>query len=109
MSSGSSRSVPGGTVLQALRKARALIAKGWTQGTFAKDRDGISVDVNDPDACRFCAAGAVLRVCGSGSLFDKVLSGALGGLFPRFNDLPTTKKSDVLRVFDEAIKKVRRG
>jgi hypothetical protein len=33
------------------------------------------------------------------------VDGIVGGLFPHFNDLHTTKKADVLRVFDEAIKK----
>lgn len=54
------------TVLEVLEKARALIAdkKRWTQREFARNRRSETVSPDDPEACRWCAAGAVMRVLG---------------------------------------------
>lgn len=52
-------------VAAALIAARALIAdpKHWTRKTGARDRNGAAVPPCLPEACSFCAIGALDRVC----------------------------------------------
>lgn len=42
-----------------LRAAAALIDRGFTKGTSARDQDGYSTLSTNPDACRWCASGAI--------------------------------------------------
>lgn len=49
-------------VVDLLTKARALIIKGWCQGTDAQDKDGTEVDFDSHTAVKFCAMGAMVRV-----------------------------------------------
>ena len=46
-----------------LTEARQLIAEPekWTQGAFARDRDGGAVDAEAEEARSFCAYGALLK------------------------------------------------
>lgn len=44
-----------------LEAARALIEKGWAKQTLARRANGREVDFASPDACRFCADGALMR------------------------------------------------
>ena len=43
------------------RAADIIEDYGWTRGAFARDTDGVSVSETSPDACRFCAFGAIRR------------------------------------------------
>lgn len=47
------------TTLDVLRAARALIAKGWTQGALARDAEGNDLGCDSEEAVSFCALGAV--------------------------------------------------
>lgn len=86
-----------------LDEARALIEKGWTQGTFS-DRCG-----------SYCALGAVLEVTirdtGESSLTAGVLARAIGlpDLYsvPRWNDDPKRKKREVVEAFRKAAELAR--
>jgi hypothetical protein len=52
-------------IIQSLTKARNLIAThGLAKNTFARNRNGKSVDIHSPDAARFCIAGAIAHVEG---------------------------------------------
>lgn len=55
------------TTLDILKAARSIISdeKNWTQGTFAKDVDGMMVSAASPDATCFCSLGAILKVMDS--------------------------------------------
>lgn len=57
-------------VAEILKQARALIEdpERWHQGYYARTEDGRVVDAYDPDACAWCAEGAVLKA--GGSLFE---------------------------------------
>ena len=48
---------------QIIEQARGLIARPeqWTQGEFARDRDGKPVSWRSPDAAQFCVWGALNR------------------------------------------------
>ena len=47
-----------------LTEARTLIEKGWTQGKYARDADGNPISEKDPNACEWCALGAVYAAAG---------------------------------------------
>jgi hypothetical protein len=49
-----------------LQEARELIVKKerWTQGVFARDTTGEAVPPTYPDACQWCALGALRKITG---------------------------------------------
>lgn len=56
-----------------VRAAALLREKGWTQGFSARDKAGFGLQSTSPDATRFCAVGAMFRVCrGHESFFEAV-------------------------------------
>ena len=44
-----------------LVRARAKIAdeNNWTRRAYARDKDGVVCDFNEPEACRWCGTGAL--------------------------------------------------
>lgn len=94
------------TAADILRGARALIATGWTQGAWARDRDDKVVHPRDGDACCWCLDGAIVAVSDvplgeSGLAFE-----ALANIQPLpmiWNDQPGRRQSEVLALFDRAI------
>lgn len=54
-------------VVEQLREARRLVAKGWTKGQFARDRRDRVCSFASAIAARFCARGAILRATGAAS------------------------------------------
>lgn len=96
------------TTVEALRKARALIKKGWCQGFFAQTSDGEEVDANDRRARKWCASGAVFAQKGHGRIVGDALS-VLSRVVETssisdWNDAPVRTKREVLAAFDRAIK-----
>ena len=95
------------TTKEILQEAHSYIEKGWTQKAYARDAGGKPVDAKDPDACSWCAVGA-LQVANSeqgrlvelwrflDSFIDQPLSSG-------FNDHPETTQDDVLNLFEKAI------
>lgn len=89
-----------------LRKARALVNKGWCKGTYSKEIDG--------QLC-YCSVGALNTISGEAfndeaeEYLNYFIKNYYGGDYDLrvigFNDHPKTKKKDVLAVFDLAIKK----
>jgi len=103
-------------LVEQLIAARALIADkaNWTQTRLARDEYGTSVDPSVPDACRFCAVGAAIRVVGDqepATAMVNVLDKAAWRLFKRLvvdvND--ARGHAETLRVYDEAIAVARIG
>lgn len=98
------------TVKQLLTRARNYLRRGWTQGPFAVDAQGRSVDPSDSKACRFCAMGAMIRAGNSldatehvvGEAYDK-LHAAAGRHFVYFNETPGRTKREVVAMFGRAI------
>ncbi len=114
-----------------LTEARNIIANGgWTQGNYARNKEGEAVFVFDPTACKFCLMGSLQKVLGervalradcsehgfpvsvaSPELLrlEELLADALRRLHPDnvcalgyFNDTRTLE--EVLAVYDEAIR-----
>lgn len=48
-------------VTKILKRAKSLIRRGWTQGSYARNRGDTSIVVESPNACKFCLRGAVER------------------------------------------------
>ena len=97
-------------VIDALVRARGLVERGWCQGWFARDADGYEVAAVSPQACRFCALGAIRHatnvfVEGDNCIRLVLRAGgneALGDLFT-WNDAPERTQADVLALYDRAI------
>lgn len=88
-----------------LRKARALVNKGWCKGDFERVVEG--------KKC-YCLTGAIMAIDSMSTVetvkliseFTVPYHGPEYVLTPiSFNDHPKTTKKDVLAVFDLAIKK----
>jgi hypothetical protein len=98
-------------VSKSLRKARALVEKGWTKGWFARNAKGRMVTAKPTGhaAVCFCAVGALIRVTGHDEYtIDeqpefKALSDAIGSSW--IDDWNDDQESvePVLEAFDRAI------
>jgi hypothetical protein len=100
-------------VADKLRKAKALIERGWTQGAFARRANGRVIGYESDDASCFCIAGALMRVTPLISDFERLchpLTRATGS--PRldhWNDAPGRTQAEVLAAFDKAIELAEGG
>jgi hypothetical protein len=92
-------------VADKLRVARALVAKGWTQEVFARDRRGKEVRTAERSAACWCAYGAVIRADAEydGYVYLSRAIGLTGQLISQWNDEPTRTQQEVLAAFDRAI------
>ena len=95
-------------VADVLRAAREKIAvpERWTQGTFARQKEGNPIGPLEPNAVCWCALGAVIAVAGRSlpALYARAtINRMYGGDFAWFNDTSTTHHADILAVFDRAI------
>lgn len=96
-----------------LIRTRNLLEQGWTQFVFARDAEGDALRAMDDNAVAWCVDGALRKACGYGNNYvstRKMLNELLFDKFPDiphritfWNDLHTTKKEDVLKLFDRAI------
>jgi hypothetical protein len=103
----------GMTPVEILTNAQALIRRGWCTRHYAKDATGTPVSTIDPDACRFCAVGALARASYSNRVDSEALALAtayLEGALPegvasvqQFNDAQDDKRP-VLALYSRAIK-----
>jgi len=86
---------------QVIEEAIRIIETGWTQGWFARDKDGVATEVSSPNACSWCLAGALIlatnkfnypwvRLC---DFYNKHNSVSMGN----YNDHPSRTKEDILR------------
>lgn len=95
-------------VKEVLTKARALVEKGWVQGSYAEDAEGLHVDPCSEDAVCWCAAGAIRAAVDDNAeqyyFLRKTLRQytLIGVGIIHFNDTASAKE-DVLALFDRAI------
>ena len=54
------------TALDILRKARELVASGWTTNNYARDAVGSPVNTTDAAAATYCATGSIYAAAGFG-------------------------------------------
>ena len=97
-----------------LKAGKALLARGsefWCKGHFAVNKKGESVSWRNPETCRFCLLGSLLRAksdCNASETDYELAEWFLmeatpTNSLPYFNDHPTTPYSAVLAVYDQAI------
>lgn len=94
------------SVVDSLRKARELVAKGWTKRAFARKRNGKICVLDSKDACSFCASGAMRRIMGGESYIEgwKMLERAIDPYsIIAWNDDPKRTQAEVVAAFDRAI------
>jgi hypothetical protein len=62
-------------VADILRAAADLLEPegAWTRAALARDPRGRDVNYASPDACSWCAGGAILKIAGDRPLADQVL------------------------------------
>lgn len=106
-------------VLMHLKAARELLAKGWTKGSFARNKDNNCTLVDMPDACKWCALGAIYAPVNESARWRQgqphpLVTAAIREVestlrqrgcdrdIVRFNDAQTSAEP-VLEVFDETI------
>jgi hypothetical protein len=105
-------------VVSTLKNARSLLAKrkGWCRESFARNQYGASCLAESSEACSFCMHGALRAADKNGNtvyyayqiLTDILRSmGFRSGIY-KYNDMSTTRKKDVISVFDKAIRKAKR-
>ena len=51
------------TIVQALERTREIInnPKAWIKDTLAKDKYDYTIELEEPNACKFCISGAIHR------------------------------------------------
>lgn len=103
--------------------ARKLIENenSWIKGKSAADAAGFRCSIVSPLACQFCSSGALinsfhslnydesecyltLSACCELLLYDSV--GKKAHDLIQFNDIPSTKHKDILKLFDDAIERL---
>lgn len=95
-------------LLEDLKAVRELLTPPgrWTQGSSARDEDGIEVADNSPYAVKFCLYGAAERIVyGSAARWANILRSLkeLESYPAHFND--THSHSEVLALLDRVIEK----
>jgi hypothetical protein len=92
-----------------LREARALIERGWTQGSSARTETGDPIGVSSKCAAQWCILGAVCAT--ADGMEDEIkaldtlegVTDARPGYIAEWNDAPERTQADVLAAFDRAI------
>ena len=99
-----------------IKKVRVLLnsPEAWTQYSLARDEDKKPIEVDNPDACKWCIQGAFMHVTNvshpNDLYFDKVWRYVNGksqkingyGLL-NFNDNAHTEHSDIIGFMDALI------
>lgn len=94
------------TPKEILIAARAKIEapERWTQGKFARAKNGACIGPQTAGAVRWCSIGAIISV-GDLPSYDLLLA-AIGGEWntvAEWNDAPNRTHAEVLAAFDRAI------
>ena len=97
------------TELDVWIRARELLARGWTQGVYARDDLGHSVNPRRGDARCFCTSGAAIRVreqLGFGGPVRLTVPGQYPSVI-EWNDDPNRTQAEVLAAVDARIAELR--
>jgi hypothetical protein len=96
------------TTIEALRRMRELLAKGWTQDCCCRDRRGMPIETGNAFAVSWCVIGAALTACPMNEQEAlNVLRDNIGEEYDRkmrlWNDAPGRTQSEVLALMDRVI------
>lgn len=87
----------------------------WTQGAFAKDKNGFATYPLWPEACCFCVLGALERIAGGdtgyayGVAEDAVRDLIPSGFVSTWNDAPERTQAEVVTTLRAAAKHAEGG
>lgn len=102
-------------VVERLKKVRERLAQGWTQGCYARDKDGKRTQPTWPDAVRWCVLGACYSSTEPGLFSGSCDTDARDALYQAlddigqktglatWNDLAGRTQEEVLALVDRAI------
>jgi hypothetical protein len=107
------------TIADILDDARALIERGWCQTRYGENAFGERVSSESPDAVRWCATGAIERVCifrarETGGYFQlwsdvtNALDKSIGEFRTCWNDHPDRTQQEVVEAFCRCSAELRR-
>lgn len=89
------------------------VERGWCQGALAKDADGSRVGPTDPDACQWCAMGAIRAGHLTGSITEEqhvrifnIINSVCDGLLGTWNDAPFRTQAEVVAMLREVEREV---
>lgn len=99
-----------------IKHCQNLIRKGWTQHTFARDKNKEPVSVSSPEACSFCLLGAVYKTArdlGPKSvIIEHKLLDSLEALTnqktAKFNDKKGRTKTQIINLLNSALNSYRK-
>lgn len=100
------------TQKELVKTAIGLVKKGWTQGAYARDSEGVQTSDYSPNACSFCVLGSLSRAAidtqnyqaygPTVSLFMRfLLKKGWPGMPSRWNDSPTRTQAEVIKTLQE--------
>ena len=97
-------------VVAMLKRARALVKRGWCQDVLARDKRGIRCNEKDVFATSWCVVGATYRACSnrfgpSDDAWSALTAAARTHDLAGWNDRTGRKQADVVALFDRAIAK----
>ena len=78
-------------------EAANLIDLGWTQGSYARDKDGNRVLYSNPGAVEWCISGALLKVIKENGISVNTIPGIIDYSNPEWNDDPERTQTDVAK------------
>jgi hypothetical protein len=95
------------TKKEVLIQAKAIIERGWCQGTYAIDNDGHPVDFDSQKAVAWCIRGATCLIAPDGyhnryGAHELIKSITITPI-SQWNDEPGRTKEEVLDVLTQAI------
>lgn len=98
------------TAIEILENAKSLIKCGWTQGAFARGKDGRTLkSYRSRSATHYCALAALMKPDKTGTWSRQTLGFLQDALPPSsstvmsYNDAPATTQADIVHLFDRAI------
>ena len=90
--------------LTILRRAKALIEKGWTQNTWCRDAKGNELNADSTDAVCWCLSAALGRAANDyGALYLGPLDNIIGHYYIDWNDAPERTQAQVVKALEQAI------
>lgn len=104
------------SVRKLLTRAKNLIKrKGWTRCYYARNSEGVEVDVHSDSAACFCISGALSRAKSELKASNRIYELAykiLTKVTPRnnivrFNDDECKSQTQAIKMFEAAIRKVK--
>jgi len=105
------------TAVDVLKRAEAILRRGWAKGYYAKTARGAMVEVHDKRATRYCLTGARFKAeseleadrqtcIRAGAFLHECIPHGYQSV-EEFNDSISTNKAKVLSLVDCAIKKAQ--